>query len=82
MPIRFAFTGHNVVLGGSHFDEYIMDYHSVTAGAVDPMLFDPPAGMECHPSDQPFGPTRSAATRDEEGHPVTHPSAEIATDVS
>jgi len=78
MPIRFAFTGHNVVLGGSHFDEYIMDYHSVTAGAVDPMLFDPPAGMECHPSDQPFGPTRSAATRDEERHPVTHPSAEIA----
>ena len=78
MPTRFAFTGHNVVLGGSHFDEYIMDYHSVTAGAVDPMLFDPPAGMECHPSDQPFGPTRSAATRDEERHPVTHPSAEIA----
>lgn len=83
-PIRFQFTGHNVVLGGSHFDEYVMDYHSVTAAGpqgLDPTLFQAPAGMECFDVDQPFGPTRQSATQGVsagESHPVTHPAGEIA----
>ena len=61
-----------------------MDYHSVTPAGpegLDPTLFQPPAGMECFASDQPFGPTRQAATQgtaEGESHPQTHPAAEIA----
>ena len=83
-PIRFEFTGHNVVLGGSHFDQYVLDYNSVTPAGpegLDPNLFQPPAGMECFDSSQPFGPTRQAATQgalEGESHPQTHPTAEIA----
>jgi hypothetical protein len=72
-PIQFKFTGHNVVLGGSHFDEYVLDYHSVVEGPVDEELFQPPMGMTCEPSDQPFGPTSVVG-----GYPVTHPAGEIA----
>ncbi|RHY26229.1 hypothetical protein DYB32_007797 [Aphanomyces invadans] len=31
-PVQFHFVGHNVILGGSHTDEYIIDYNYVRAG--------------------------------------------------
>ena len=40
--------GHNVVLGGSHYDEYIVEYVDVSASTYqDPALFAPPTTMEC-----------------------------------
>ena len=52
------------MLGGSHFDEYVLDYNSVLAmpssfGQPAGFLgdFEPPMGMLCHASDQPLGPT-------------------------
>ncbi|KAF0714218.1 Aste57867_3933 [Aphanomyces stellatus] len=38
-PVQFHFTGHNVVLGGSHMDEYIIDYNYLRAGPVAPQTF-------------------------------------------
>ena len=72
-PVRFMFTGHNVVLGGSHFDEYVMDYHSVVEATPPASLFQAPQGMTCHPADSPLGPTTAEAA-----HPLTHPAKEIA----
>jgi len=47
-PMRFHFTGFNVVLG-SHYDEYIFDYLKVvpTLEDVAPACFAPPAQMTC-----------------------------------
>jgi len=57
-PVRFWMKGHNVWMGGSHFDEYIISYNSVdTLQKVDPAIFSPPAGMSCIDSDNPYGPT-------------------------
>ena len=47
-PVRFAFTGHNVVLGGSHFDEYVMDYHSVSARRSGTTSCAMPCVMACY----------------------------------
>ncbi|OQR90454.1 cathepsin, cysteine protease family C01A [Achlya hypogyna] len=38
-PVRFHFIGHNIVLGGSHMDEYILDYEYLRAGPVAPQVF-------------------------------------------
>ncbi|ETV95386.1 hypothetical protein H310_11267 [Aphanomyces invadans] len=38
-PVQFHFVGHNVILGGSHTDEYIIDYNYVRAGPVAPQTF-------------------------------------------
>eukprot|EP01052_Picozoa_sp_SAG31_P032778 SAG31_NODE_3629_length_4049_cov_3.487089_1_plen_554_part_00 len=83
-PLQFKFTGHNIVLGGSHFDEYVFDYHAVTAGPVDSELFMPPMGMTCRPADSPLGPVvegtgphAAAAAGGAAIHPVTHPSGEL-----
>ncbi|KAH9115027.1 hypothetical protein AeMF1_010946 [Aphanomyces euteiches] len=38
-PVRFHFVGHNVVLGGSHLDEYIIDYNYLRKGPVAPQTF-------------------------------------------
>ena len=48
-PIRLHMkNGHNVVLGGSHYDEYIVEYVDVSASTYqDPALFLPPSTMEC-----------------------------------
>ena len=59
----FRYTGHNIVLGGSHYDQYHLDYIGIwehTNGVHD-SWFTHPHGMRCTPSTQPFGPTRSGA---------------------
>lgn len=57
-PVTFKAMGHNVVLGGSHNDEYWMDYISITPlASVDPSIFSPPLGMTCLNSQSPYGPT-------------------------
>lgn len=61
-PVRFhTIVGHNVVFGGSHVDEYIVDYISFQASQAWPEaeFFLPPAGMPCTQSNNPFGPTVS-----------------------
>jgi len=45
-PLRFHFTGFNVILG-SHYDEYIFDYLEVQEGVPDSTLFLPPVAMNC-----------------------------------
>ncbi|RHY40292.1 hypothetical protein DYB30_003075, partial [Aphanomyces astaci] len=37
--VQFHFVGHNVVLGGSHTDEYIIDYNYIREGPVAPQTF-------------------------------------------
>lgn len=63
-PVTFrAQFGHNVVVGGSHVDEYWMDYVSITPlSSVDDAEFKPPAGMPCLAGNATFGPT-GAMTR-------------------
>lgn len=58
-PVQLAFVGHNVVLGGSHYDQYIVNYLSVHEHpeGIEKSWFEAPFGMVCEPSDQPFGPT-------------------------
>uniref|UniRef100_A0A7S2WHS9 Uncharacterized protein n=2 Tax=Mucochytrium quahogii TaxID=96639 RepID=A0A7S2WHS9_9STRA len=52
-PMRLYFHGHNIFLGGSHVDEYVLDYHNFVdlsrSGGVHDDLFKPPAGMKCVP---------------------------------
>jgi hypothetical protein len=57
VPVRFRLDGHNVVLGGSHSDDYRLDYLSFRAVPQDASHFKKPVGMPCHPMDAPFGPT-------------------------
>lgn len=48
IPLRFHFTGFNVILG-SHYDEYIFDYLEVVPNleGLAPACFAPPAKMTC-----------------------------------
>lgn len=59
-PVQFATKyGHNVVLGGSHYDEYILSYVTFDAvSKVDHTAFAPPSGMPCYSNNIPTGPTR------------------------
>lgn len=67
-PVTFHMQGHNVVIGGSHVDEYFMDYIDIKAldTPLHDSLFVPPNGMACHDTEDPFGPTDkvSAAVTD------------------
>lgn len=57
-PVQFHMIGHNVVLGGSHYDEYVLNYLSVNVlDEVDDQLLLPPSGLPCHDNDNPYGPT-------------------------
>lgn len=48
-PVRFHFTGHNTLLGGSHVDEYYMDYMYIRDGPVDDSIFQQfPQQMKCN----------------------------------
>jgi hypothetical protein len=74
-PVAFrARYGHNVVLGGSHYDKYQLDYVQVAElPSVDDMVFRPPSGMQCYDHDLPTGPTRmdthhGAMTRSNAAH--------------
>jgi hypothetical protein len=65
-PLRFHFTGFNVILG-SHYDEYIFDYLKVIDsldGVADATTFAAPARMECvileTDDDDGGGPTKEA----------------------
>lgn len=58
VPVQFQIAGHNVVLGGSHDDLYIVNYLSVKIRqTISDQLLAQPGGMPCHPSSNPFGPT-------------------------
>ncbi|GMF29369.1 unnamed protein product [Phytophthora lilii] len=47
-PVRFHYIGRNGMLGGSHIDEYYVDYIYVREGPVDENVFSsPPASMNC-----------------------------------
>jgi hypothetical protein len=46
IPLRFHFTGFNVVLG-SHYDEYIFDYMKVDTSVDNAAVFTVPAQMTC-----------------------------------
>jgi C1A family cysteine protease len=57
-PVQFHMYGHNVAVGGSHVDEYILDYLDYQeVDKVADFLFKPPSGMPCHEGSNPFGPT-------------------------
>jgi len=77
-PLRFHFTGFNVVLG-SHYDEYIFDYLQVEEGQPAASLFAPPASMDCQiletDDDDGGGPTRDLTKRRE--GPISGPLAEL-----
>jgi hypothetical protein len=59
-PVRFHYVGRNGMLGGSHIDEYFLDYIYVREGPVDEHVFSSlPASMNC--TDMPGddgGPSR------------------------
>ncbi len=63
-PLRFHFTGFNVILG-SHYDEYIFDYLKVVPSFDDPETpawsWKPPPALECEvletDDDDSGGPT-------------------------
>lgn len=62
LPLRFhTIVGHNVVFGGSHVDEYVVDYLYFAPAPMWPAeeFFSPPYGMPCSQSSNPFGPTKS-----------------------
>ena len=47
-PVRFHYVGRNGMLGGSHIDEYYLDYIYVREGPVDEDVFSSlPALMNC-----------------------------------
>lgn len=59
-PIRFhVVLGHSVVFGGSHVDEYILDYMFFRESPLWPEeeFFAPPKHMPCEETENPFGPT-------------------------
>jgi C1A family cysteine protease len=50
IPVRFHMMGHSVFNGGSHMEEYFVDYHSVVAvDHIPSNMFAPPSGMTCIP---------------------------------
>ncbi|KAG3144913.1 hypothetical protein PI126_g13942, partial [Phytophthora idaei] len=60
-PVRFHYVGRNGMLGGSHIDEYYLDYIYVRDGPVDEDVFSfLPASMNCTemPGDD-GGPSRN-----------------------
>ncbi|DAZ93356.1 TPA: hypothetical protein N0F65_011882 [Lagenidium giganteum] len=61
-PVRYHFVGRNTMLGGSHIDEYYLDYHYVRAGPIDSHVFNAlPSVMNCTNFSQFHGPTRTPA---------------------
>ncbi|RLN66227.1 hypothetical protein BBJ28_00022018, partial [Nothophytophthora sp. Chile5] len=61
-PVRFHYVGRNGMLGGSHIDEYFLDYLYLREGPVDEHVFSSlPASMNCTamPGDS-GGPSRNA----------------------
>jgi len=71
LPLRFHFTGFNVILG-SHFDEYVFDYLKVVPSldGLAPACFQPPAALTCAQletdDDDSGGPTQELAAAAEE----------------
>ena len=48
VPVQFTFLGHNTVFGGSHFDEYVIEYtHFKRVESVSEYFFRPPRGLTC-----------------------------------
>jgi hypothetical protein len=58
-PIRFHYVGRNAMLGGSHIDEYYLDYLYIREGPIDPHTFSAlPSIMNCTKLSDYHGPTR------------------------
>lgn len=57
-PVRFHYVGRNAMLGGSHIDEYFIDYNYVRAGPVSVHVFSSlPSRMNCTRMGGSEGPT-------------------------
>lgn len=47
-PVRFHYVGRNAMLGGSHIDEYFIDYNYIREGPIDTHVFNSlPSRMNC-----------------------------------
>lgn len=58
-PVRFHYVGRNAMLGGSHIDEYFIDYNYIRAGPINPIVFSAlPSRMNCTRMGGSDGPTR------------------------
>jgi hypothetical protein len=89
-PVQLHFVGHNVFFGGSHIDEYVLDYSDFKdlsgEGGVKPALFAPPAGMPCtdgrsHTAEETASEAEQTARREAALHPgvetaLLHPEGE------
>ena len=61
-PVRFHYVGRNGMLGGSHIDEYFLDYAYVREGPVADQVFRTlPSLMNCSNLSDYHGPSRAPA---------------------
>ncbi|GLD93729.1 hypothetical protein PINS_up002334 [Pythium insidiosum] len=59
-PVRFHYVGRSDMLGGSHVDEYFLDYEFIRAGPIDEHVFTAlPSLMNCTNLSDFHGPTRA-----------------------
>jgi hypothetical protein len=59
-PVRFHYVGRNGMLGGSHIDEYFIDYDYIREGPVSELVFtELPKSMNCTEMSEYDGPARS-----------------------
>ncbi|TMW64239.1 hypothetical protein Poli38472_012861 [Pythium oligandrum] len=59
-PVRFHYIGRNPMLGGSHIDEYYLDYEYIREGPVDDHVFSTlPSMMNCSDATYLYGPKRT-----------------------
>jgi hypothetical protein len=60
--VRFHFVGRNPLVGGSHVDEYFIDYEYIREGPIHARVFDTlPSQMNCSNLSDYHGPTRMPA---------------------
>lgn len=59
-PVRFHYVGRNGMLGGSHIDEYYLDYLYIREGPIEEHVFSAlPLLMDCKSEESDQGPTRT-----------------------
>lgn len=59
-PVRFHYVGRNGMLGGSHIDEYFIDYDYIREGPVSELVFtELPKSMNCSEMVDADGATHS-----------------------
>ena len=59
-PVRLHYVGRNLMFGGSHVDEYTLDYEYIRAAPIEQHVFSTlPALMNCTNISSYGGPTRN-----------------------